>query len=232
MRHGKIYDHKGDVPLAPEGYGDCVAAGRDLAALLQPGERVFCLHSPARRTTETCRLVQQGLEQGAAARDLPGLSIVPARPEPALRNMDIILGGRRVELTSDVDSLAAQAADLGITAANLLQVPFFQGFFVAADPMGYWLQATELPGETGTEVAGRLSAWLQQLAAGAPGPVCRYVCITHSGVMRAFLSRATGHDPGEPEFAGRIDLAIGPGGATLGYAGCTWRLSGAYQPIA
>jgi broad specificity phosphatase PhoE len=42
----------------------------------------------------------------------------------------------------------------------------------------------------------------------------RYICVTHSPTMRAFLRRyLLGKDPGEPDYLETIDLSFAPDGS-------------------
>ena len=59
-----------------------------------------------------------------------------------------------------------------------------------------------------------------QPARHAPAPYARrFVCVTHSGPMRALLRRyVVGEDPGEPEYVEAVELAFdGDGGARWRY---------------
>ena len=202
LRHGEVVSHRGDQPLTPAGRTQAEGAGRRLAAL-QPS-RVRVLSGETRRTRETAALVAAGLTATGGAVEVSG-------PEVAfgLRNPDLYLGGVRVDMVSSPEAFAEQVPRLA--PADVLAVPFFEGWFSAADRIEWWVTHQAPPGESATDVARRVIAFgtsLGDLGAAAPDTV---VCVTHSPVLRAVALQFTGADPGEPGYLNGYALELGDG---------------------
>jgi len=81
---------------------------------------------------------------------------------------------------------------------------------------GYWVNHPNPPGEDADTVARRLFTFAVSLLDLPCGQSRRYICVTHSPVMRAFLRRyLLGHDPGEPDYLEAVDLHFTPDGKLM-----------------
>jgi broad specificity phosphatase PhoE len=209
VRHGEIASHRGDVPLTAAGAAQAEAAGAALLDGEAPPERLELLHAPTARTAQTAEALRRGLGAGA-----------PPRVEPAIRNPDLYVAGRRVEMVSSVEALAEQLPPPARDEAELARHPFFSRFWAERDRVGVWMRDADPPGETADEVARRCFTFARSLAdAGAGGA---YVCVTHSGPLRALLRRyVLGEDPGEPGWVEPVALTLSGDGARWRFRGLT-----------
>ena len=207
VRHGKIASHQGDVPLTDEGREDAEAVGRQIAEEVRADEDIFFLYAPTRRTRETAVAIRRGMAVGAAlAAAQRGHLFAPAE-HWAVRNPDLYVGGNRVEMVSSAQAMAEQTASDGIDAEKLLKIPFLRGFWEAHDRIGYWVSHPDPPGEDADTVARRVLTFATSLLDLPRVQPRRYICVTHSPVMRAFLRRyLLGQDPGEPGYGESIDM--------------------------
>lgn len=211
VRHGRVASHRGDTPLVDEGRTEIISAGERLMECLLPGEEIHILCTPTVRSRDTAEVLNVFLKDRLPA----GSTLLPPREEPAIRNPDLYLAGRRVEMVSTPEAMAGQVADTGVTAAEVEAVPFFHGFFRAPDRIGYWLNHAAPRGDDPDAVGRRVVAFSASLQDRSSTRRRRYVCVTHSPVMRAVLVRYLHTDPGEPEWVERIDLTFGPDGHTI-----------------
>lgn len=214
IRHGKIASHQGDVPLTKDGLEQADAVGRRLAKEVSPDEDIFFLHAPTRRTRETALAIHRGMEAALRGMDVPRVQLFAPAEHWATRNPDLCVGGNRVEMVSSAQAMAEQTAASGIDAERLLTIPFLRGFWEAADRIGYWVNHADPPGEDADAVARRVLTFATSLLDLPRVQSRRYVCVTHSPVMRAFLRRyLLGQDPGEPGYSESIDLLFAESGA-------------------
>ena len=126
-----------------------------------------------------------------------------------IRNPDLYVAGHRVEMVSAIDAVAAQLPDEALTRPELERNAFFSRFLTSPDRVGMWVDDVDPPGKRSVDVARRFITWARSLLDAARPYARRYVCVTHSGPMRALLRHhVLGHDPGEPEYvrACRADL--------------------------
>ncbi len=137
------------------------------------------------------------------------------RAEWAIRNPDLFLAGRRVEMMSTPEAVAAQIPEAGLAGADVDAVAFFYDFFRSPDRIGYWLGHPDPPGEDTRTVGRRIVAFSTSLLYVPPLRPRRYVCVTHSPVMRAVLAEYLHLDPGEPEWVESIDLTLDGSGTAL-----------------
>lgn len=213
VRHGEVASHRGDVPVTEAGLAAAQERGSRLGELVAAGEEVHFCHATTLRTRQTAAAVRAGVVEAVARRGVPGLKLHDLRLEPVLRNPDMYVAGRRVDFVSTPEALAAQIPDVGLAPADLLRLPFWPNFWGSQDRIGYWVNHTNPPGEDAATVARRLLAWaasLHDLPADQPR---RFICVTHSPLLRAFLkSYLLGEDPGEPEFSESIDMHLPAGG--------------------
>ena len=223
-RHAEIPSHRGDLPATSAGLVHAERVGAALAASCPPGAHVEFLHAPTIRTVQTAEALCRGI-RGA----LPAASDVrlgAPRAERAIRNPDLYVAGHRVEMVSAVEALAAQLPADALTPAELDRHAFFSRFLTSPDRIGLWVADDDPPGERADDVARRFLSWARSLRDTAPAHARRYVCVTHSGPMRAVLRRyVLGHDPGEPEYVEAVELRLGPDGSGA------WRFRNVVAPV-
>lgn len=213
-RHAEIASHRGDVPATAAGLRYAETVGAQWAGACPPGARVEFLHAPTLRTAQTAAAVRAGMQ-----RTLPESTDVrfgAPRVEPAIRNPDLFVAGTRVEMVSSPEAVAAQLPAQTLDAAQVARHGFFSAFWGAADRIGCWVDAGDPPGERADDVARRLFAFARSLCDLADAHPRVYVCVTHSGPMRALLRRyVLMHDPGEPEYLEAVELSFTTDGAPL-----------------
>jgi len=215
-RHAEIPSHRGDLPATSDGLEHAVAVGAGLAASCPPGARVEFLHAPTIRTVQTAEALRAGLHSALGGD--AGVRLGTVRVEPAIRNPDLYVAGHRVEMVSAREAVAAQLPPDALTPAELERHHFFARFLTSPDRVGLWVADDDPPGERAEDVARRLFAWARSLCDTTPPYPRAFVCVTHSGPMRALLRAfVLGHDPGEPEYVEAVELAFDRDGAA------TWR---------
>ena len=103
----------------------------------------------------------------------------------------------------------------------MAQLPFLRGFWADPDRIGYWVSHPNPPGEDADTVARRLLTFAVSLLDVPRVQPRRYMCVTHSPVMRAFLRRyLLGHDPGEPGYLESVYLGFeDDGSCTIQFRG-------------
>ncbi len=205
FRHGRVASHRGDTALTPEGLREVEEAGKRLSRVLVEGEVVTLLHAPTRRTQETAQVLHRSIAQALAA----PAQICLREPQInlAIRNPDIYVAGTRVEMVSDVASLLEQLPSSGLDVEDLEKQPFWKGFWSQRDRIGYWVNLVNPPGEDADMVARRLFIFAQSLLDLPCNQPRRYICVTHSPLLRAFLRRyLLGYDQGEPDYCETVDM--------------------------
>jgi broad specificity phosphatase PhoE len=205
-RHGEVASHRGDVPLTDRGMRAAEAAGEQLAEMLEPGREVALRHAPTQRTLQTLEALRRGARRALG----PGSEVRfgEAQVEPAIRNPDLYVAGTRVEMVSSVEALAAQLPEGALTPDEVAGNPFFARFWSEADRIRVWLEDDDPPGERSADVARRLFTFARSLTDGSGG-ARHYVCVTHSGPLRALLREfVLSEDPGEPEYAEAVHVTI------------------------
>jgi broad specificity phosphatase PhoE len=185
LRHGEVASHRGDIPITDAGRAQAEEAGRRLAGL----GAVRLLTGATRRAQETAAGVRDGLAAAGAAVTGPEVAF-------ALRNPDLYLAGHRVDMVSSPEAFAAQVP--GLTANDVLAVPFFAGFLTAPDRIEFWLRSEDPPGDGAAAVAARIVAFARSLG-DVPGTDA-VVAVTHSPVLRAVAVGLGLDDPGEPPY--------------------------------
>ncbi len=213
LRHGRVDSHRGDVPLSANANVEIERAADRLAPLVGEGGRVEFLSTATRRTRDTA----EGL-RGLLAMTAGQAELVPARPEWAIRNPDVLLAGHRVEMVSSAKAYVDQLPAGLLSEPDVERVGFFREFISAPDRIGFWLNHAEPPGEDGRAVARRIMAFCRSLADRPESDGTRYVCVTHSPVLRAFVTAyLLDADPGEPEYVEAIDVTVGERETTVGF---------------
>ena len=222
VRHGKVSSHQGDVPVTDDGLFQAEAVGRQLAEEVSPDEDIFFLYAPTRRTRETAVAIRRGMEVGLGNADVQRgqqWHLFAPTEHRALRSPDLYVGGNRVEMVSSAQAMAEQTASYGIDAERLLKIPFLRGFWEVHDRIGYWVNHPDPPGEDAGAAARRVLTFATSLLDLPQVRPRRYICVTHSPIMRAFLRRyLLGQDPGEPGYGESIDMLFAENGSlTLRY---------------
>jgi broad specificity phosphatase PhoE len=212
-RHAEIPSHRGDLPATSAGLVHAEAVGAALARRCPAGARVEFRHAPTIRTVQTAEALRRGVRRGLP--QASGVGLGAPRAEPAIRNPDLYVAGHRVEMVSAIEAVAEQLPDDALTRDELDRHAFFSRFVTSPDRVGLWVADDDPPGERADEVAWRLFSWARSLCDTARPYPRRYVCVTHSGPMRALLRRfVLDRDPGEPEYVEAVELTFdGNGGA-------------------
>jgi broad specificity phosphatase PhoE len=207
VRHGEVASHRGDVPLTERGLADAETAGERLAASLEPTAVVEFLHAPTQRTLQTAEALRRGI-----ARTNGDAELGEPRVEQAIRNADVYVAGHRVETVSSVEALAEQLPAGTMTHDEVAANAFFGRFWAERDRIGVWLRDEDPPGERATDVARRLFTFARSLTDRQTDRPRHYVCVTHSGPLRAvLLEYVLDEDPGEPEYVESIRLELRAG---------------------
>lgn len=212
VRHGRVANHHGDVDVTPEGLEEARRAGGALLPRLAGYEAVAFLHAPTRRTSQTAEALRSGLAE--AARDAGAtLWLEPPEVSEGIRSPDLWLAGTRVEMVSAPEALAEQLPAGGPGIEQLRRHPFMAPFWNRPDRISYWMEHRDPPGESADETARRFVAYARSLADLPQDGRRAYVCVTHSGPLRAILRRyVLREDPGEPGWVEDVDLTVHPDG--------------------
>lgn len=200
IRHGRVASHQGDQPLAEDALGPVEQTAVRISGSLLPGQSVSFHATRTLRSRQTADALRDRIAPGQP----------DARPAWGLRNPDLYLFGSRVEMVSTAQAFADQVEPVAGHVADaeaVLAEPFFKGFLTAPDRIEYWLTHECPPGEAAGDVARRVGQFAASLRAGGAGH--HAICVTHSPVMRAVLTKWLGlPDPGEPDWAEPIELTI------------------------
>lgn len=202
LRHGEVSSHRGDVPITPTAMRQATAVGGQLAHSTQ--RPVTVLSGETRRTMETAEHVAQGLRHSAAVIEGPTVA-------HALRNPDLYLAGRRVNMVSSLESLAAQVP--GLQPDDVADLHFFPQFIRETDRIGWWLNHPNPPGEDAMTVAARIRAFAQSFLNPYRTDHTVIVAVTHSPLLRAVGLEQLGHDIGEPGWLSGLILEVNRSGS-------------------
>ncbi len=225
VRHAKVASHEGDLPVTDEGRRQVEDVGRQFSRKHTPGEVISVLHAPTRRTRETALILYSSMIEVFDYIGQSAVSLLPPVEHWAIRNPDIYVAGVRIELVSTAEALAEQLPSSGPGSEELAQLPFLRGFWGDSDRIGYWVSHPNPPGEDADTVARRLLTFAVSLLDLPRVQPRRYICVTHSPAMRAFLRRyLLGYDPGEPAYLESVDLDFDDGSCTVQYRGEQKRL--------
>ncbi len=216
VRHGEVVSHRGDLPVIEHGKRQIEIAGQQFASTLIPGETVALLHAPTRRTQETAFILHESMAKLCDDMQRSQVRLLEPVEHWAIRNPDIYIAGTRIELVSSAEALAEQLPPSTLSPEELAQIPFLHGFWSTPDRIGYWVSHPDPPGEDADTVAHRLLTFATSLLDLPLTRPLRYICVTHSPPMRAFLRRyLLEYDPGEPEYAESIDLEFVADGSCM-----------------
>lgn len=202
VRHGHIPSHESDVALTPEGVEAAYRTGRHFAALVAEGEEVVFLHGPARRARETAQAMYRGFTR-ALAEGSSYVRVTPPELHPDLCNVRLWMDGRLQEAMRLFYDAVRAAYREDPSPQHADRLAWHDGFWSAADPMGYWLTHPSPHAEDPEAVAARIRRVIHEQLRIPPTPPAhrrRVICASHSGPMRAFLRQVFGVDPGEPDF--------------------------------
>ncbi len=225
VRHAKVASHQGDLPLTGEGQRQVEAVGRQFSGKLIPGEVVSILHAPTQRTRETALILYSSIVEALNYVEQPEVYLSAPAERWAIRNPDIYIAGTRIELVSTAEAVVEQLPPSSLDPEELAQLPFLHGFWAAPDRIGYWVNHPNPPGEDADTVARRLLMFAVSLLDLPRVQPRRYICVTHSPTMRAFLRRyLLGYDPGEPAYLESVDLDFDDGSCIVQYRGEQKRL--------
>lgn len=205
VRHGEIASHRGDVPLTDEGIAQARERGRILAGDVSPGEIVHFMHAPTLRTRQTVEEIQASMDEALGSSS--GVDLLEVGEQRAIRNPDLYVAGQRVDMVSSAEALAEQLSAPPVDPGTLSEHPFFSEFWASPDPIGYWVEHPDPPGENPVAVARRQMTFAMSLPGAEDRPV-RYVLSTHSPVLRAMLLCYLEEDLGEPGYLEPIDLIL------------------------
>ena len=94
-----------------------------------------------------------------------------------------------------------------LTADELADHEFFSRFWAQHDRIRVWLDDDDPPGERSTDVARRLMTFARSLTDLPAAQPRHYVCVTHSGPLRALLrAYVLDEDPGEPDYVEAVQV--------------------------
>lgn len=204
LRHGEVSSHSGDVSITPTAVEQATAVGTELAQEIEAP--VTVLSGETRRTMETAEYLIEGLVLSGSVAHGPTVA-------HALRNPDLYLAGRRVDMVSSAEALAAQVP--GLNSDDIAGLEFFSQFIEEGDRIGWWLQHPNPPGEDAVAVAERIRAFARSFVNPFRADQSVVVAVTHSPLLRAVGLDGLGHDIGEPDWLSGLTLEIDPSGSIL-----------------
>jgi hypothetical protein len=186
-----------------------------------PGEVVSLLHAPTRRTRETALILYSSIVEALDYVEQPEVYLLSPIEHEAIRNPDIYVAGTRIELVSTAEAVVEQLPPASLNPEQVAHLPFLRGFWGDPDRIGYWVSHPNPPGEDADTVARRLLTFAVSLLDLPRAQPRRYICVTHSPTMRAFLRRyLLEHDPGEPGYLESVDIEFEDDGSyTIQYRG-------------
>lgn len=218
VRHGETASYGQDAGLTPRGERQATAYGTLLARSLSPGTRVEVRYAPTERAWATAEAVYAALA-GA------GMAVDGCHLESGLRNLYVLVGDRELEPTQ-AHALLRGSAGAGADEGWAVEARrFWRAYEHGGDAMGFWLRTPLLWHEPPSSVVRRLLTTCAELTRRAEGGG-HLVAATHSGCLRALVTWAGGADPGEPDNAEEVRLAVDLPAArvTIGYRTDSWTM--------
>jgi broad specificity phosphatase PhoE len=209
VRHGRIPNYDSDQSLTAEGREEALAVGRELAALVRPGETIRFFSSPARRARETAALLRNSLGEALTEMKLTATLIPVIEVDDRLQNNQFYINGTSYDLTVPLLDIVRWRLHENPTPQNEVRVIYLTEFWHAPDPVTYWLTHPHDTIESPEAVSKRVRACLSEHLAetGEGSSLRRDICVTHSANLRAFLQQVFGHDPGPPAFSGMLTIS-------------------------
>lgn len=195
LRHGEVASHKGDVPLTQKGLEYAEKVGRILGGR---EKEISVLTGETLRTRQTAEAIVSGAQS-------VGCRVLGPKYSEAMRNPDIYVAGKRVNLVSSAEALADQIT--GFTTEQAGEVPFFKGFLDASDRIRYWLEHENPPGEDRVTVYRRVLNFAASLV-DMNNTAFLTVAVTHSPVLRACAIGSFGNDIGEPNWVAGLSITV------------------------
>lgn len=204
LRHGEVSSHRGNVPITPAAVEQATGVGAELGQGIEGP--VTVLSGETQRTMETAEHVTEGLRLSEGVAHGPTVA-------HALRNPDLYLSGRRVDMVSSPEALAAQVP--GLNEDDVADLEFFPQFIREGDRIGWWLQHPDPPGEDAATVAARIRAFARSFVNPYRSDQSVVVAVTHSPLLRAVGLDGLGHDIGEPDWLSGLMLEIDGAGSIV-----------------
>lgn len=203
LRHGEVLSHHGDVSITEEGADFAVETGASLPPRF--GDKFTILSGETSRAIETAAHIARGIEQA-------GGTVFGPEKAHALRNPDLYIGGKRVNMVSSHEALADQVEWL--QTEDVANLDFFPQFIAGRDRIGWWLRHENPPGEGASEIADRLEHFARSFSNPTRAEGGTVVAVTHSPLLRAYGLRVLGTDIGEPGWVSGFRIEIGADGST------------------
>jgi broad specificity phosphatase PhoE len=211
LRHGETHGYDADHGLTARGEEQARERGVALAAELAPGTSVVMPHARTARGIATAVVLRETLV-GAVG---PGVTVGELYPEPWFDNLRFALHGEVVDASVAVAArLALGDADLPHWAAEYARFDSdYREIAARGGPIGHWIHNPTLYFEPPQIAAYRFWSGITALAPEGSDEQRVAVVATHSAPMRAFVSTAFGHDPGEPENLEPIRVSVAANGS-------------------
>ena len=197
LRHGEVTSHRGDVPITPAAVEMAYRLGGWFATVETGPIRV--LSGETRRAMDSATHLVRGVVDGGGEATGPEVAF-------ALRNPDLYVAGRRVNMVSSPEALAAQVP--GLSPDDVASLGFFPTFFSSPDRVGWWLRQAAPPGEDASSLAGRMRSFSTSLADPVPDRPEVVVAVTHSPLLRAMGLDLLGQDIGEPAWLSGLMVTV------------------------
>ena len=189
------------MPITEDSNSDIEAAVPRLQRLAEDGDQFVFLATKTHRSRQTAEALREAIDPNSPE----------VKPAFGLRNPDLYLAGSRVEMGSTAEFLGSQCEFLEMTPDAVQAHTFFSNFLSAPDRIEYWLTHETPPGENAAAVAKRVLQFAQSFLAAVRTRNLIVVCVTHSPVMRAILTKGLSiNDPGEPGWVEEILLEVTP----------------------
>ncbi|WP_285648371.1 histidine phosphatase family protein [Actinomycetospora sp. NBRC 106375] len=213
IRHGETHGYYDDVGLTALGEEQVRAKGKELAATLPPGTRVVMPHAPTARGTATAELLREVLL--AELRPEDDVTVGELVPDARFDSLQFLFDGEARESSGVARHRRALDGDPPdwARAFDRFDTDFGAGSKLGG-PIDRWMVATDLHFEPPQVIAYRAWAGIRAQPADTIA-----LASSHSALLRAFASAATGHDVGEPHNLEHVDVELAGGRATVTFRG-------------
>lgn len=211
VRHGRIPDYKTDQSLTELGRQESLAAGRELAAQVRPGETIGFFTSPSRRARETAALLRDGLHAALREHSIIATIEPTVAVDDYLQDIKFYLDGVGYSPITPLLDIARWRLQHHPSPEHQAFADYQYQFWTDPDPIGYWLTHPSPVVESPEAVAQRVRAYVaERLAVSETAPqLRREVCVTHSPLLRSFLQVVFGQAFGSPPFNGMLTIEAG-----------------------